>query len=185
MMRNRGRMQGRGGFRAKRPTQWVGGNAYNASTGLVSLTQSNLELCGSTSSGFDPPGIDRFTVERVRGQVIVNWLPNAVSEVCHLDMGIIAVTDSATAAGIVPSPSTQADSGAHWLWLQHAVYSAGGINVQQGVLATCPAYFDIDVKSKRVFREDMTLYLAVLASFTAGGSCQLNSFLRTLISRVA
>lgn len=195
------------GFRRgakRRPTQWVAGEGY--ASGVVQLvtgpTQSSfLMLAANAGAGaavnYNPPEIERFTLERIRGQVLitVDSVPNS-GAVFACSIGIIKLPSTSAASIIpddIPSPSSRAEAGRDWLWLHHWALNADtpiGVNGEVQTLATMPGLVDVDIKSKRVFREQDALILTCTTSTTntnggSGAELHVDFFLRSLISRVA
>lgn len=183
----------RGGFRRKPPQQWVvSGGGYSTATGGGSLALTKaaplntVELVGSTPvASFDPPVIDRYTIQAIRGQIQAGLGASVVvNPFYHLALGIIKISVTTGGAGSALDPSNPADAGAGWLWLNHTVFSPN-----QGFADTGLAQqIEVIVKSKRSMREGERLILAGKADgFAAVDATQVTVFawLRTLIRRVA
>ena len=176
----------RGGFRAKRPMQWVANAAsYVADTPIatVSGTTASAILVSTVGGASAPPSIDRFTVERIRGNLSWVVLPSANAQTAHVSAGILKVTSDAAGTVVLPNPNTAADGETPWLWLRHCSFNNGAADtyIEPGAQLS----WEVDVRTKRVMRDNEQLLLVFVANFTAGMTVSAVPYLRTLISRVA
>lgn len=185
-------MGGRGARRGRAiPKQWVSSpNGYGsvgtigASSGIVTAVLAGAD---GVAASFNPPIIQRFTVLRIRGEVIWAPLTGATGDVYVLGAGIM-LTKIADTGQANYDPTSQPDAGSPWLWLRHLTVCIGSTNnATLGGMADQWS-FDIDVKSKRVVKENerLVIFTKVL-SVTGGGLGTFSQidYLRTLISKVA
>lgn len=182
--------------RRKRPTQWVSStNGYGVNTPALTIggPPVGIELLGATAAAasFDPPIIQRFTLERIRGEAFwqvepANFLAN---DYFVVGAGIVVVTTNVAGTTVLPDPLSQADSGTPWLWIRHwkvFAFGAGATGDNSANQLLEGNY--VDVKSKRVIRENQQLVLVWNVTRKKGLSTPafyVSAWLRSLISRVA
>lgn len=191
--------------------QWVvsnQGGGWNQSINVIGAgaNTTGVELVGaSPTSSFDPPVIDRFTLERIRGSILPFSMacPGAGTFNAFLGAGIIKWKKTSGAA-VFPllDPLSPADAGADWLWLHHwslvgqvtaatnVLFSDGQVLTQAagGLQQSCDVSAvrqQVDVKSKRVMKEGEILLLCLSANLGGSLAIQVTTYLRCLISRVA
>lgn len=168
-------------FHRRPPSQWVANYAaFTQGGGLVAT-----ELVGASQAvaSVDPPILQRFTVQAVRGQILmtVGAAPATATNIaCRY--GII-VTKRGTGGAIANyDPYSQTDGGAPWLWTGTATFAQSTTNA----VLFWNLVLDVNVRVHRRISEGEQLVLFTNAVITgAGASCTLTQLLRTLITRVA
>lgn len=197
-----------GSRRRKKPMQWVAslpGYGQSQSIVIPGAALIPIELAGATSvagTGFDPPLIQRYTVERIMGDLCVNMISNAQDNflaVLHLGVIVCDVGVVTSVTGL-PDPGNQLFAGNSWLWLKHICLPVPQITNSSGLPSpsdqpvtdmsrTSTWRPSVDIKVKRVLRENQVLLLMASLGFAAGGGSAINMlllpYLRSLISRVA
>lgn len=188
-MRRRSRSYGR----RKVPQQWVcstqGYNASGTFTPAVGPQVITLAAASGVAASFDPPIIQRFTIQRVLASVHMAVLDTSAVTFAPRMVGIgIAVAR----VGTVLDPVSQTDGGYPWMYIRH-VWLPGGQTIDTGSPARGEVIDwalklgpQIDVKSKRVVHEGEALYMYLnVAQPLVSDGCGFNVFVRTLIRKVA
>lgn len=182
-MRRRRRFAGR----RSRPSQWVSSpDTYStvANTVVPGGPVIIVKLVGAEGATSDPPSINRFTVNRIRGHMMWGVAGAAVAGEAYMIHAGIGVTQ-ATSAGVLTTwnPASVIDADKPWLWKYHSLENVEALGVRN---------FDdfhvveIDVKAKRIIRADHVLCLFLSATAIVGATNLENrNFLRTLITHVA
>lgn len=183
-MRRRRRMGGR----RSRPSQWVSNpDTYSNvnNTVVPGGPVLALKLVGAEGATSDPPSINRFTTQRVRGQMIWGPLTGGTAGDSYMLHAGIGVTQ-ATAAGVLTTwnPASVVDADKPWLWKWHSLETSevGGTGRTFDDFHTV----EIDIKAKRIIRADHVLCLFISCQALVGSvSLAEFTFLRTLITHVA
>lgn len=175
-------------FRRKPPTQWIADGETFTTVGTnvpVGGAVTTTKLCGGQGGTSDPPGIQRFTILRIRGQLCfaplagTGWLGN---DTAMLSYGIGVTTTTGAGVATAWNPASSLDADKAWMYLGHwQVVSDTGANFHDFF------QIEIDIKTRRVIRGDQRCCLFVTANniIGVGTTVSQRCFLRTLISRVA
>lgn len=170
----------RRGFRRRtsRPCEWIAGADWGVPALLVAGTTVSFNLAGATGGTFqfDPPVVNRFRVDTVRGDI--SWtMVGAVTDVIQIAVGILVVQDLSA----IPNPLAVANAGKPWLWYrQHLAIQSGFI----GQWAPMGGF--VSTRTRRILRQgDQLLLIARYAATVGAPAVRFNHGLRTLISRVA
>lgn len=187
----------------RKPCQWVVGTDTYATYLENSVAAANQFLSaqllvGAQLGGNEPPTINRFTVNRVRGQILPLLSFNQSADMrCTLSMGIVVQTwVQSSLANVYPDPRQVEDGDRSWLWLHHMGFiwkapTSTMVTTTYGVPVQAAGYsgtnIEVDVKSKRILQGDERLLLiySINNSGDTPVSLPMWLWLRTLITRVA
>lgn len=180
--------RGRRGRRRRPPMQWVTSSSCYGSAGNFVLTAVGTPVSGTLvgntpAATFDPPVINRYTVQAVRGDLVLSNLTSTSPTIHVVRMGIIAETTPPGGGATAYDPSLATHADVPWLWLGTLTFlgSAGSL---PSYGTWNKAHLNIQVKSKRVSREGIPLILWMVL-VQGSTNVTIQPYLRTLISRVA
>lgn len=167
---------------AKRPVQWIAKQAAAASDTWAGLTTratvaATLTQLGPLVSSADGASggivsIDRFRVERIRGQVSLFGLAADYALPGAVSMGIYVGDFVGGSLVDLWDPTRANDGEKSWLWLWSGVVSPPSF-------AQSVVNLNVDVKVKRILRSNQELVMALKTTNVT----QYLVNLRTLVSR--
>ncbi len=118
---------------ARRQTTWTGSAIDNAFTGLPAAT---VQLDQSFTPSAQPDVGSQATIVRVRGLLTVRTDQFAATEQAFGALGMLVVSDQASAAGVasIPAPYADLDQDQFFLWQPWSVAAMviGGASIDQG-----------------------------------------------------
>lgn len=181
------RFRRRGFRRRSQIGHWIASSAWSATE--TSITQGTLLAVNivepDLQAGLNVLEVNRATVQRVVGDILIR---NTTTGSAIVSMGICVVPVSSAPAVDATDfdPALQGNTSKRWMWLRHGriLASNADTNLDSTNEQWVPNGTFVDVRVKRVLRNEALVFLLKSTTITATPVLKLNCFLRAFCTRV-
>jgi len=148
---------------SRRLTDWIGGGAALEIDFPITSVPQLFDIVDLQDMD---EHVDRMTVERVRGEIGISWIPDAAVQAVLIAYGIYVTDVEESGSETVLQPFNLADQDSElWMWRYTECLTAGSMaTIGNSILSR----IEVDVKAKRVMEGRQKLVLSAEVGVIVG-----------------